>query len=227
LTLERHWSEAAAGAYQSFVHSAKIVLKTGYAGKRFSFSGARLAKVPELIYLLAPRELLPHPLYRLARQIKDRISAGVTDLVVVNYSEQLPNPQSRVTLGSERDRFGVPRLVLNWIVSQQEIDTLMRMHEVLDGHLRRHDLGQLDHSPAPFGELTFTDASHHLGTTRMSTSPRKGVVDEHCRVHGVSNLYVAGSGVFPTAGHANPTLTIIALAVRLAAYLKDQGARDR
>jgi choline dehydrogenase-like flavoprotein len=227
LTLERHWSEAAAGAYQSFVHSAKILLKAGYAGKRVSFSGARLAKVPELIYLLAPRELLPHPLYRLARQIKERFSAGVTDLVVVNYSEQLPNPQSRVTLGSERDRFGMPRLVLNWIISRQEIDTLMRMHELLDAHLRRNNLGRLEHSPASVGELTFTDASHHLGTTRMSTNRRTGVVDEHCRVHGVSNLFIAGSGVFPTAGHANPTLTIIALAVRLAAHLKDQPGPDR
>ena len=63
---------------------------------------------------------------------------------------------------------------------------------------------------------------HHIGTTRMATNPRHGVVDANCRVHGTANLYVAGSSVFPTAGNANPTLTIVALAIRLAEHL--QGA---
>lgn len=224
VTLERFWSDRAAGAYQSFVHSAKILLRTGYAGKRSSFGRANLAKVPELIYLLAPRELLPHPMYRAARLLKERFSAGVTDVIVVNYCEQVPNPQSRVYLGSARDPFGMPRLVLDWVVSRPETEALMRLHELLDQHLRRAQLGHLDHSSTPFGDLQYTDASHHLGTTRMSATARDGVVDEHCRVHGVPNLFIAGSGVFPTAGHANPTLTIVALALRLAAYLRDHRA---
>jgi choline dehydrogenase-like flavoprotein len=205
------------------VHSAKILLRAGYAGKRLTFSRANLARVPELIYLLAPRELMPHFMYRAARQLKERFSKGVTDLVVVNYCEQIPNPQSRVFLGSKRDRFGVPRLVLDWVVGRQETDTLMRLHDLLDRHLQRNGLGRLDHSPE-VGELRYTDASHHIGTTRMSADPREGVVDEQCRVHGVGNLFIAGSGVFPTAGHANPTLTIVALAVRLAAHLKSTTA---
>ena len=143
-------------------------------------------------------------------------------MIVVNYCEQVPNPQSRVYLGSARDQFGMPRLVLDWVVSRPETEALMRLHELLDQHLRRAQLGHLEHSSTPFGDLHYTDASHHLGTTRMSATARDGVVDEHCRVHGVPNLFVAGSGVFPTAGHANPTLTIVALALRLAAYLRDQ-----
>ena len=59
-----------------------------------------------------------------------------------------------------------------------------------------------------------------MGTTRMSADPAQGVVDADCRVHGMANLYVAGSSVFPTCGSANPTLTIVALALRLAAHLK-------
>ena len=222
VTLERHWSDHAARAYQSFVHSAKIVLRKGYAGKRFGLSRAQLARVPELIYLLAPRELMPHPLYRVARQLKDRFSEGVSELVVVTYCEQAPNPNSRVYLGRECDRLGMPRLVLDWAVGRKEIETLMRLHDLLDRHLRRHGLGQVDHGSAlsPFGDLRFTDASHHVGTTRMSAHPRDGVVDADCRVHGVENLFIAGSGVFPTSGHANPTLTIVALAVRLAAHLQ-------
>ncbi len=220
VTLERQWSDRTARAYQSFVHSAKIMLRAGYAGKRLSLSRPRLAKVPELIYLLAPRELMPHALYRVARQVKERMSAGVTDLVVVNYCEQVPNPQSRVSLGRERDRLGMPRLVLDWKVGQQETDTMLRLHQLLDGHLRRAGLGRLDYGAATLDDLRYSDASHHLGTTRMSADPRDGVVDEHCRVHDVANLFIAGSGVFPTAGHANPTLTIVALAIRLAEHLK-------
>jgi choline dehydrogenase-like flavoprotein len=222
VTLERHWSDHAARAYQSFVHSAKIVLRKGYAGNRFGVSRAQLARVPELIYLLAPRELMPHPLYRVARQLKDRFSEGVTELVVVTYCEQAPNPSSRAYLGRERDRLGMPRLVLDWAIGRQETETLTRLHELLDHHLRRHGLGRVDHGAAasPFGDLRFTDASHHVGTTRMSAHPHDGVVDADCRVHGVANLFIAGSGVFPTSGHANPTLTIVALAVRLAAHLR-------
>ena len=62
--------------------------------------------------------------------------------------------------------------------------------------------------------------NHHLGTTRMASDPKAGVVDADCRVHGVANLYIAGSSVFPTGGCANPTLTIVALALRLADYIK-------
>ena len=223
ITLERHWSDQAAKAYQSFVHSAKILLRTGYAGKRFNLSRASLARVPELIYLFAPRELMPHSMYRAARELKQWFGKGATDLVVVNYCEQLPNPASRVYLGRERDQLGMPRLVLDWVVGQQETESLMRLHELLDRHLRRNQLGYLDSQLDAPTQLRYTDASHHLGTTRMSTSPCNGVVDDHCRVHGVANLFISGSGVFPTAGHANPTLTIVALAIRLAAHLKRTG----
>ena len=66
----------------------------------------------------------------------------------------------------------------------------------------------------------YTDAAHPIGTTRMSADPRLGVVDADCRVHGVPNLYMAGSSVFPTAGHAPPTFTIVCLALRLADHLR-------
>ena len=67
---------------------------------------------------------------------------------------------------------------------------------------------------------------HHMGTTRMSTNPSQGVVNENCQVHGISNLYVAGSSVFPTSGLSNPTLTLIALAIRLADHLKETMASE-
>lgn len=220
LTLERHWSDQAAQAYQSLVRSMKILLRKGYAGRRLSLSRADLATIPELIYLLAPRELLPHFLYSSARRVKQRLSKGVSELVIVNYCEQMPNPQSRVYLGDERDRLNMPRLVLDWQIRQEETESLMRLQALLDCHLRRHRLGWLDTTGEEFSDRLYRDASHHIGTARMSTNPRNGVVDEQCAVHGVGNLFIAGSAVFPTSGHANPTLTIVALAIRLAAHLK-------
>src|SRR5262249_5066928 len=134
-----------------------------------------------------------------------------------------PNPRSRVYLGDERDRLNMPRLVLDWVINREETESVTRLHALVDDHLRRHQLGRLVHTAA-LGDGLYTDASHHIGTARMSATPRAGVVDEQCRVHGVDNLFVAGSAVFPTAGHANPTLTIVALAIRLAEQLKRLGA---
>jgi choline dehydrogenase-like flavoprotein len=71
-----------------------------------------------------------------------------------------------------------------------------------------------------------SDAAHHSGTTRIAATAADGVVDENCRVHGVANLFVAGSSVFPTSGAANPTLGAVALALRLADHLKNGAIRN-
>jgi choline dehydrogenase-like flavoprotein len=93
------------------------------------------------------------------------------------------------------------------------------MH-LLDEHFRLYDAGHIEQDLTEIKELPYTDASHHLGTTRMSADAKTGVVDANCQLHGVDNLYIAGSSVFPTAGHANPTLTIAAMSLRLADHLK-------
>jgi choline dehydrogenase-like flavoprotein len=111
------------------------------------------------------------------------------------------------------------RLVLDWKIGPDETRTLRRLHQLIDRNLRKHHVGSLDSDwdRAPLG---FSDAAHHAGTTRMSDNPRRGVVDGDCRVHGVRNLHIAGSSVFPTVGHANPTWTIVALALRLSERLR-------
>jgi hypothetical protein len=202
------------------VHTMKILLRKGYSGNRFSIAGAKLANVPELIYLLAPRELMPHFLYRLVKMVKNEISGGVTELIVVNYCEQAPNPQSRVFLSHERDRIQMNRLVLDWKVGDEETKSLIRLQELVNAALKKAHIGYLDETSQQLDDLHYTDASHHLGTTRMSDDPRTGVVDSDCRVHGIRNLFIAGSSIFPTSGYANPTLTIVALALRLAEHLK-------
>ncbi|HZS84704.1 MAG TPA: GMC family oxidoreductase [Stellaceae bacterium] len=138
-------------------------------------------------------------------------------------TEQTPNPESRVTLGDERDPFGMRRVKLDWRLSNSDKENLWRCYEVLGAELGRAGIGRVrllrDREDALWTtRLSYGD--HHMGTTRMSEDPRFGVVDADCRVHSVLNLYVAGSSVFPTGGHVPPTLTIVALAIRLADHLK-------
>jgi choline dehydrogenase-like flavoprotein len=136
--------------------------------------------------------------------------------VLINL-EQRPHPDNRVVLASRRDAFGVPRAELHWRWREEEQATVRRLRAHLAERLFATGLGSVEVSNEAIPD---PNAHHHAGTTRMSVDPRQGVVDADCRVHGMDNLYVAGGSVFPTAGFANPTLTIVALAVRLADHLK-------
>jgi hypothetical protein len=98
---------------------------------RFTFSGAKLAKTPELIYLLSPRELMPHSFYRAFKAVRDNLGKDLTELTIVNYCEQVPNPESRVFLSQERDRLNMNRLILDWKIGAEETQTLARLQELL------------------------------------------------------------------------------------------------
>ena len=138
-----------------------------------------------------------------------------------NMTEQVPNPESRVTLGSDRDSLGQRRVQLDWRLSDFDKESFIKSQEIVDQEFRRAGLGRL--YVKPMHEIPpdrITGGWHHMGTTRMHTNPKNGVVNQNCRVHGISNLFIAGPSVFPTSGYANPTLTIVALAVRLADHIK-------
>lgn len=218
-TWESTYSRYAAHSYESFVQTMKVLLGRGYAGSRLDVGRAKLGSIPDLIYLLSPRELMPHGVYRLYVRVRDtlRRRRGPLERTVVYFCEQPPDPESRVTLTRERDALGVLRLALDWRIGDEVIRSVRRLEEIVASRLRETGTGELVRGE---DEPRFSDASHHLGTTRMSADPKHGVVDATCRVHGVENLWVAGSSVFPSAGHANPTLTIVALALRLADHLK-------
>ena len=117
-----------------------------------------------------------------------------------------------MTLSDDVDNLGQPRAKLDWRFSSLD-------HETFEGALRlvgrafgAAGLGRVREAESP----PVGTGHHQMGTTRCHDDPRRGVVDRHCRMHGVSNLFVAGSSVFPATGYANPTLTIVALAIRLA-----------
>ncbi len=141
--------------------------------------------------------------------------------------EAAPNPDSRVRLSDQLDALGMPRIALDWRLTEQDKRSLLAGHQAVAEELGRTGLGRLqiaewlteaDDSWPP----TLEGGYHHLGTTRMSVDPSQGVVDPSSRVHGIANLYVAGSSVFPTSGSANPTLTIVAMTLRLAAHLRER-----
>ena len=111
---------------------------------------------------------------------------------------------------------------LDWQLSDFDLESFIKSQEIVDQELRCAGLGRL--YVKPIDEIPRDQISggwHHMGTTRMHTDPKYGVVDQNCRVHGISNLFIAGPSVFPTSGYANPSLTIIALAVRLADHIKN------
>lgn len=144
-----------------------------------------------------------------------------------NYVEQVPNPDSRVTLSSQVDVLGQRRAILNWQLSSLDKEGIKRAQQVIAQEVGRSGIGRMNvHFPE---EETILEGAkggcHHMGTTRMHVDPKQGVVDSDCRIHGLENIYVAGSSVFPVAGFPNPTLTITALAVRLVDHLKLQFAK--
>jgi choline dehydrogenase-like flavoprotein len=160
----------------------------------------------------------------------------MTDLYVITRGEQAPNPDSRILLSDKRDALGQRRADLDWQMTDIDKHTAKIMAKVIDAEFRRLGLGTMEPAawldePGPKWPVDLTVGNHpianyhQMGGTRMSDDPSKGVVDANCRVHGYDNLYVAGSSVFVTSGWANPTLTIAALALRLADHLSDRRPR--
>jgi choline dehydrogenase-like flavoprotein len=155
------------------------------------------------------------------------------DLALVMRAEQAPNPDSRVRLNAHKDAIGMPRVTLDWRLSAIDIDSVAGLVSALDRESRRLGLGRVE----PAGWLSDPEKRwvsdelisahpiggfHHMGTTRMASNPRRGVTDGWGRVHGLPNLHIAGSSLFPTAGWANPTLTILALALRTADRIAEE-----
>jgi choline dehydrogenase-like flavoprotein len=148
------------------------------------------------------------------------------DAYVAVLCECEPIPGSCVSLSDQVDALGMPRVCLNWRLSEMTRRTAVVAVQTLADEFRRLNLGEVDLATldteriesAP--ETCFVDMNHHIGTTRMSDHPDSGVVNRDCRMHSVDNLFIASSSVFPTGGHSNPTFTILAITIRMADHLK-------
>ena len=126
-----------------------------------------------------------------------------------------PSARNRVSLDEERDAHGQPRVHLHWAPSGDDLSAIRRLTRGVAGAFVAAGLGRVA-LPSELEPEKVRINHHHMGTTRMAASPREGVVDASSRVHGVANLFVAGSSVFPSYGFANPTYTLLALTLRLS-----------
>lgn len=158
---------------------------------------------------------------------------GGLDLALLVRAEQAPNPDSRVQLDTESDPLGVPRIKLDWRLTELDVESVAVLVEDFGHELERLGMGRVEvaewllgsgrrWTTDPLISLHPIGGYHHIGTTRMAASPAEGVCDPEGRVHGLANLYVAGSSLFPTSGWANPTLTIVALAKRTGDAVADR-----
>jgi hypothetical protein len=191
-------------------------LKSSVRSRRVSLADARL--------VLAHAGEIGKGLYRRRFQHRPQLPP-VKRVEIQLMLEQMPDPESRVTLSeAKRDALGMPISRIHWKISDTERLTANRMARAIGQEFKILRL------PLPEGLSQWQDTSdwasgwieraHPSGTTRMSNNPNEGVVDANCQVHGVRGLFVAGSSVFPTSGAANPTLMIVATALRLADHLK-------
>jgi len=173
--------------------------------------------------LPAPRPADPEwaALTQVAGQVDGRSPAPSRDLGCFFMTEHMPNPESRVVLGGQSDALGMPRVRLEWVWSEADWTSLESSVAAIAQAMGEAGLGRVIFPAKRSQYLAISNSSrHHMGTTRMHRDPEKGVVDENSRVHGVANLYVAGSSVFPTSGIGNPTLTLLAMTMRLSDHLK-------
>lgn len=219
---------------------AYLALSSPFFGKRFIAEGIRQAAIGQ-----GPRVVWPHvmnmlrdlpatavfvPTFAYRRFLVRRKAPGFFVRSAANryplqyHGEHVPNPESRVTLSDERDELGMPRLQIDLRYCRQDVDGVLRAHELWDTHLRRHGCGRIEYHEGDLWamiEAQAADGYHQAGTTRMNRDPAHGVVDEHLRVHGIDNLHLASSSTFVTSGQANTTFMIVAFALRLADHLHE------
>ena len=139
--------------------------------------------------------------------------------------EPAPDPESRVTLADTRDALGMPRVRVSWRLGDLVKRTFDRTLAIVAKELGDADIGDVTLDPPLVGREwpdSIEGTWHHMGTTRMHDTPAQGVVDRNGRIHGMANMFVAGSSVFPTAGANFPTITLVALALRLADHLGER-----
>ncbi len=140
------------------------------------------------------------------------------------HSEHAPDAESRITLSRNLDNKGVPLARIDLRFGERDADSVLRTHDAMSERMERSGFARIEHRFKPEDRAAAilaqaSDGFHQIGTARMSDDPRVGVVDANAKVHGLSNMFLAGSSIFPSSGQANPTLLAVALAARLANHL--------
>jgi choline dehydrogenase-like flavoprotein len=159
----------------------------------------------------------PRTAITVAEVLLERLVAR-SDFSLETVLEPVPNPESRVSLATERDQLGLNQVRIDWRLTEQDRDHFVAVNNLILAGLSKLCTATPSKLFSEHRDLwpdNIVGCWHHMGTTRMSDNPAKGVVDADCKVHGIHNLFIAGSSVFPTVGSDSPTITIVALALRL------------
>jgi choline dehydrogenase-like flavoprotein len=224
--------EAGIGAFRLWLRPNSVSTQ-GMDALRQTYGELRAGKLPDRLAeqvgsVLADWDVIANNVYKTAfKRQKDLLDVGTGKILGASIDlnfEQRPRFDSRVSLGKSEDRFGVRRVVVDWRLGDDDRHTASTALQWAAEAFGQIGLGRIRittdlQKGKPWPE-EMTGSSHHMGTARMAAAPERGVVNADCRVHSVDNLYIAGSAVFPTSGYANPTLTIVALALRLSDHLK-------
>ena len=225
MIVTRPLSEAEADAY--FTNTARLCLSEPMQREHRLLNASVRLYLREVDEVSGPAERVGRALMDLAHLGDPPPSRPVVRAACGVVTEQTPNPNSRVTLAGELDELGSRRATLDWKASLSDAENMRKTLEVLGAELGRAGHGRVRVAPTnpddPWRGMDYD--LHHMGTTRMSASPSLGVVNSDCRVHDLANLYISSSSVFPTSGFANPTFTIVVLALRLAAHLRREVRR--
>lgn len=224
--------EAGIGGFRLWLKPATVSTQ-GMDSLRYTAAEIASGKLPDRLgeqvgNILSDWDVIANNVYKTAfKTNKDLLDVGtgkVLGMAVDLNFEQRPQAASRVTLGAAKDRFGIRRIDVDWKLGEDDRRTAATALQWAAEAFGQMGLGRtrisLDLQNGKPWPDDLIGSSHHMGTARMAAAPDKGVVNADCQVHTVDNLYVAGSAVFPTSGYANPTLTIVALALRLAEHLK-------
>lgn len=146
---------------------------------------------------------------------------------MLHMTEQAPDPDNRITLGDKLDELGCRKVQINWRWTDQDVDSARRAQDIYIREFTKAGLGKFTlHRDHDVPTILLPSVHHNLGSARMHEDPKQGVVDAHCRIHGVDNVSIASSAVFTTGGYANPTLTIMAFAIRIADRVKQELRAD-
>jgi choline dehydrogenase-like flavoprotein len=161
---------------------------------------------------------------------KAKNKKGYNSYQLFTRVEQSPNPNSRITLDTDTDALGMRRAMLNWELTSLEKHSIRSIYEIIGQEIGKTSKGRVrlmeylrDVNDNSWPEFT-GGGWHHMGTTRMGDDPKTSVVDANCKVHGIANLFMAGASCYVTAAAPNPTLTLVALTLRLSDHLKKVAA---
>ena len=230
-SLGRYWME-----HPHFTLGQAIVDKRKVSEKYYSLSGETQKNMGILNCGFRVLELSDTALKGLLREIlciAPTLGKSLANLAEKNLIcgvafraawEQAPHYENRITLDTKKDKFGIPKPILNWQKKPLDRKTIIKSVEVFNQWLLEIDGGRIQLNDWLVNKKNYPTNDelagyHHMGGTRMHENPKFGVVDKNCKVYGSNNLYMAGSSIFTTGGHNNPTLPIIQLALRLANHL--------